>query len=196
MVSEKTSKQFNIILVLIVIILIVVFSVCLWLFFDYRKKVIYQVENGGNVFLNYVSDFNGLAFRNMIPSSDDNGIISLKSGSYFDFFIDTKLDEASIIDYEISLFREKKYAYLDKDIRIYLEEEKSGTYVKVFGPSEFIPLKKVSKYGTNVGDMVLLHVSKKNKSTNRYRLRMWLSNNSQITSGDYSVSVKLNGKAK
>ena len=196
MVSEKTSKQFNIILVLIVLILVLVFVLCLWLFYDHKEKVIYQVENGGNVFLNYVSDFNGLSLRNMIPSSDDNGVINLKDGSYFDFSIDTKLDEASEIDYEISLFREKKYAYLDKDIRIYLEEEKSGTYTKVFGPSEFIPLKKANKYGSNVGDMFLLHVCKKNKSTNRYRLRMWLSNNSKVSSGDYSVSVKINGKAK
>ena len=196
MASEKTSKQFNVIIVAIVLILIVVFSLCLWLFFEHKEKVIYQVENGGNVFLNYVSDFEGLSLHNMIPSSDDNGIISLKDGSFFDFSVDTKLDEASIIDYEISLFREKKYAYLDKYIRIYLEEEKSGTYTKVFGPSEFIPLKKNNKYGTNAGDMVLLHVRKKNKSTNRYRLRMWLSNNSNISSGDYSVSVKINGKAK
>lgn len=196
MVSENTSKQFNVIMVVIVLILIVVFSLCIWLFFEHKDKVVFQVENGGNVFLNYVSDFNGLSLRNMIPSSDDNGIISLKEGSFFDFSIDTKLDEASIIDYEISLFREKKYSYLDKYIRIYLEEEKSGTYTKVFGPSEFIPLKKINKYGTNVGDMVLLHVRKKNKSTNRYRLRMWLSNNSNISSGDYSVSVKINGKAK
>lgn len=196
MVSENTSKQFNVIMVVIVLILIVVFSLCIWLFFEHKDKVVFQVENGGNVFLNYVSDFNGLSLRNMIPSSDDNGIISLKEGSFFDFSIDTKLDEASIIDYEISLFREKKYSYLDKYIRIYLEEEKSGTYTKVFGPSEFIPLKKINKYGANVGDMVLLHVRKKNKSTNRYRLRMWLSNNSNISSGDYSVSVKINGKAK
>lgn len=196
MASEKTSKQFNVIIVAIVLILIVVFSLCLWLFFEHKEKVIYQVENGGNVFLNYVSDFEGLSLHNMIPSSDDNGIIGLKDGSFFDFSVDTKLDEASIIDYEISLFREKKYAYLDKYIRIYLEEEKSGTYTKVFGPSEFIPLKKNNKYGTNAGDMVLLHVRKKNKSTNRYRLRMWLSNNSNISSGDYSVSVKINGKAK
>ena len=170
MASEKTSKQFNVILITIVLILIMVFCICLWLFFDHKEKVIYQVENGG--------------------------IINLKKGSYFDFSIDTKLDDASAIDYEISLFREKKYAYLDKDVRIYLEEEKSGTYAKVFGPSEFIPLKKVSKYGTKVGDMILLHVSKKNKSTNRYRLRMWLSNSSKVSSGDYSVSVKINGKAK
>ena len=196
MASEKTSKQFNVILITIVLILIMVFCVCLWLFFDHKEKVIYQVENGGNIFLNYVSDFNGLSLHGMIPSSDDNGIINLKKGSYFDFSIDTKLDDASVIDYEISLFREKKYAYLDKDVRIYLEEEKSGTYAKVFGPSEFIPLKKVSKYGTKVGDMILLHVSKKNKSTNRYRLRMWLSNSSKMSSVDYSVSVKINGKAK
>ena len=44
MVSEKTSKQFNIILVLIVLILIFVFSLCLWLFFDHKEKVIYQVS--------------------------------------------------------------------------------------------------------------------------------------------------------
>ena len=99
MVSEKTSKQFNIILVLIVLILVLVFVLCLWLFYDHKEKVIYQVENGGNVFLNYVSDFNGLSLRNMIPSSDDNGVINLKDGSYFDFSIDTKLDEASEIDY-------------------------------------------------------------------------------------------------
>ena len=84
MVSENTSKQFNVIMVVIVLILIVVFSLCIWLFFEHKDKVVFQVENGGNVFLNYVSDFNGLSLRNMIPSSDDNGIISLKEGSFFD----------------------------------------------------------------------------------------------------------------
>ena len=51
MASEKTSKQFNVILITIVLILIMVFCICLWLFFDHKEKVIYQVENGGNIFL-------------------------------------------------------------------------------------------------------------------------------------------------
>ena len=195
MAREKASKQFFIILFIIICILIFIFCLCLWLFFNKREKVLYQEEKGGTVLLNYVSDFNGLSFHNMSPCNDADCITNLKDGTYFDFFIDTKIDEASLIDYEICLGRDKKYSSLDKDIRIYLEEEISGTYTKVFGPSEFVPLKKKSKYGTDIGDMILLHVRKMNLSTGRFRLRMWLSNSAKVSTGDYVVSVKVNGKA-
>ena len=47
-------------------------------------------------------------------------------------------------------------------------------------PEEVEALKKDNEYGTKAGEMVLVHTKKTKASTDHYRLRMWLKDQSLI----------------
>lgn len=196
--NSKDSKKSFIVLIVSVIILLLGLIIAGFVLFSMQgQKVIEEEENGADIILNYSSDDSGLLIKNASKTKDDDGILNLKDGEYFDFSIEVLLDNASSVEYEVSIEKDEDNSTIsDEDIKIYLEKEKEGTYTKVFGPSKFTPLKKTSKYGSKKGSMPLVEVKKTNSSTDNYRLRMWLSDKSSLNSGTYSVNVEVNGISK
>ena len=101
------------------------------------------------------------------------------------------------MEYELSLIKNKKTSTIsDDDIRIYLEKEESGTYNAVFEPKGFEALKKDNEYGTKAGEMVLVHTKKTKATTDHYRLRMWLKDQSLVNNGTYEVEINVTGISK
>jgi hypothetical protein len=194
--GNELSGVFWIILIIICLVLAIFVG---FLFVEFGKQkdiVIDKEESGGNIILNYTNNITGLYITKAIPTNDAIGIKLNNEGQYFDFAIDTKLDNATSIDYEISVIKDvKKSTIPDSDIRIYLEKENSGTYTKVFGPSEFKGIKEDSKLGSQAGSMILNKVTTKKSIVDNYRLRLWLSDSSNLQNGDYAVEVVVNGKA-
>ena len=192
--KKELSQKFWFILLIITLIMIIIVAVGFGVFAGRDEEVIEENENGGDIILNYSSNYAGIVLRNANPTLEAVGKKSLDEGEYFDFSIDTALDNAAEIQYEISILKDEKNSTIsDKDIRIYLEQEQSGSYVEVFGPDKYIPIKEKTEYGTPVGSMVLFHSEKTKNTTDRYRLRVWLSNEANV-SGNYSVEVFVNGK--
>lgn len=196
--DSANSRKAFIILMLSVSAVLIGFIVIGYIVFSLKgKDVIEEEENGADIILNYSSNISGLQIRNLSPMKDDEGILNLKDGEYFDFSVEVLLDNASNVEYEISLVKDVVNSTIpDEDIKIYLEKEKEGTYTNVFGPESFKAIKKESKLGSKKGTMPLLSVKKKNSNTDNYRLRMWLSDKASITNGSYSVDVEVSGIAK
>ena len=156
-----------------------------------------EEENGANITLNYSSNNSGLTIENASKKEDKVAIQDLKDGEYFDFSVDVLLDNASKVEYEISIVKSTSNSTIsDDDIKIYLEKEKDGTYTKVFGPDKYVALKKKSEFGSKKGSMPLLSVKKTNSNVDNYRLKIWLSDKASVSSGTYSVDVEVNGIAK
>jgi hypothetical protein len=195
--NKNLSTNFWIILTVISIILIIIIAVGFALFTNSNNEVVDKYESGGKIVLNYSNNINGLSITNAIPTADLVGIKNSSDGTYFDFSVKSTLDEASSIQYEISVSKDKKNSTIsDDDIRIYLEKEKSGTYTKVFGPDKFTGIKEESELGTKKGNMVLIQSKVIKNSTDNYRLRLWLSDKSVVTNGSYTVLIEVNGVAK
>ena len=196
--NSKDSKGAFIILMITVVLILSGLIVAGYIAFSLREQeVVEEEENGADIVLNYSTNYNGLEIKNATKMKDDDGIINLKEGEYFDFSIEVLLDNAASVEYEVSIEKDAVNSTIpDSDIKIYLEKEKEGTYTKVFGPEKFTPLKKNSKYGSKKGSMPLVEVKKTNSNTDNYRLRMWLSDKSKLTTGTYSVNVEVNGIAK
>ena len=196
--NSKDSKGAFIILMITVVLILSGLIVAGYIAFSLREQeVVEEEENGADIVLNYSTNYNGLEIKNATKMKDDDGIINLKEGKYFDFSIEVLLDNAASVEYEVSIEKDEVNSTIpDSDIKIYLEKEKEGTYTKVFGPEKFTPLKKNSKYGSKKGSMPLVEVKKTNSNTDNYRLRMWLSDKSKLTTGTYSVNVEVNGIAK
>ena len=195
--GNEISKKFLYLLISICVILII-FTVTMFILFATRKeRVVEEQENGGNLSLNYSSNSSGLSIYNAVPTSDSVAIKKLEVGQYFDFSVDISLDNATSIEYEIAAVKDTKNSNLSNDdIKIYLEKEKSGEYTKIFGPQSFSPLKSKSELGSPVGSMILAKSKSSKSITENYRLRMWVSDKSLQPSGNYSVEIVVNGKAK
>lgn len=194
---KKSNKTFIILMSLVSSLLIGLIVLGFVIFSLKGPEIVEEEENGADIILNYSSNISGLQIKNVVKTKDADGIINLKDGEYFDFSVEVLLDNASKVEYEISVIKNDKNSNIDdEDIRIYLEKEKEGTYTKVFGPQEFKPLKKTNKFGSKKGSMPLINVKKTNSNTDNYRLRMWLSEKSALNNGNYLVEVEVNGIAK
>lgn len=195
--SKSSSKAFIIMMSLISSLLIGLIVLGFVVFSLTGPKIVDEEENGADIILNYSSNISGLQIRNASKTKDEDGILNLKDGEYFDFSVEVILDNASKVEYEISIIKDELNSTIsDEDIKIYLEKEKEGTYTKVFGPSNFKPIKKKSEFGSIKGSMPLLSVKKTNSNTDNYRLRIWLSDKAVLDNGNYAVEVEVNGIAK
>ncbi len=196
--DSKDSKRSFIILMSLIILILITFIVVGFILFSLREKeIVVEEENGANITLNYSSNNSGLTIENASKKEDKVAIQDLKDGEYFDFSVDVLLDNASKVEYEISIVKSTSNSTIsDDDIKIYLEKEKDGTYTKVFGPDKYVALKKKSEFGSKKGSMPLLSVKKTNSNVDNYRLKIWLSDKASVSSGTYSVDVEVNGIAK
>lgn len=195
--EEEYSKKFWYFLLAIFVFFIIVVSIGFVFFANREEKIIEKNETGGKVTLNYTNNISGLSMQKIVPTTDAVAMKDLTDNNYFDFFIDVDLKKANYIEYEISVIKEKNECTItDDDIRIYLEKEKSGTYTKVFGPSKYTPITKLSSLGSKKGSMILLQSKAVKSIKDNYRLRIWLSDKSLLPMGNYAVKVEVNGVAK
>lgn len=180
---------------IMLILLIILFIV----FFKSPKKVITNKKIGGEVNISYTDKTNSLNVVNIVPVEDSAAIKDLTGDNYFEFSVETKVDGAKEVKYEISVSKNAdKSTVNDEDIRIYLEKENSGSYAKVFGPAKFKGISKQSDLGTPKGDMVLAEVTNNKTITENYRLKIWLASNAapSTVAQNYSVDINLVGDAE
>lgn len=196
--ETKNSRSAFLTLMISISVLVIGFIVTGFVIFSIKgKEIIEEEENGANLIITYTDNRTGLQIKDVHPTTDELGIKNLTKGEYFDFSVDVDLDNAARVEYEIALVKNIKTSSLtNDDIRIYLEKEESGTYTKVFGPDKFTPLTKKTKYGSKIGTMVIYKIKKANSTSDKYRLRMWMSEKAKDATGSFDVDVVINGKAE
>lgn len=194
--NNELTKTFWIITLILCLLCIVGIGVGYYFYKQETEKKVFKEELGGDVYLKFVGNTNGLTLLNASPMTDQLGALQEGENKYFDFSVEVKLDQADFVEYEIAIEKDKAFSNIpDNEVKFYLEEENSGSFSKIFGPSEFKPLEKESDLGTEAGDMVLYSVKKNSSGTTNYRLRMWMADASTMPVGNYSVEVLINGKA-
>ena len=195
--KKGLSKRFWIIIACMCLFMVVFLTVGFIVFANREPEVIEQNEDGGYVTLNYSTDSNALTITNAKATTDAVGMKTMKDGEYFDFSVVTNLEEASKVEYEISIIKDEEISTIpDEDIRIYLEKEDSGTYTKLFGPEQYSGAVNYSSVGSEMGSMVIANVKKIKSETDNYRLRMWMSDKALTASGNYSVEIDIHAIAK
>ena len=145
--------------------------------------------------MTYTEDNNGISIENASPISDEVGKVLNAKGEYFDFTVTTKVAQDTSVFYEIAAIKDPNSTIDDKDVKIYLEKQKSGTYEQVMAPTPFITLPNGSNTGAPKGSMILQKVKKTNNSTDNYRLRMWVNETADIQDvKTYTISINVYGK--
>ena len=200
MENEKGKVSKGLVVGLIVTTLLVVTLVGTTSYFYYNapKKVQDKMLEGGNINLSYTDDSNSLNITTVPVIDDINGMKINKADSYFDFTVSVDLDEATNIDYEISVIPNKENTVPVKNIKVYLEKLKSGTFSSVGNPVELSLSNKKTDLGSKSGSMVIYNTSTKKSISENYRLRAWVDSTSLYvpTMTDKIVlDVEVHGKA-
>lgn len=150
-----------------------------------------------NISMNYTESQNGITIINATPTSDAVGKLLSGKGEYFDFSISTTLAKDTKVKYEIAAIKDKDSTIPDENMKLYLEQQVSGTYEEVVPPTIYTPLKEQSEIGSPVGSMKLKTVEKTESGVDNYRLRMWIKENATIeVTQEYTVRVNVYGKAQ
>lgn len=196
--KNKMSKGviFGILGVSCLVIVILVLAIVLY--FNAPKTVKKEKLEGGNIYLTYSDDICGLEVSGLTPVTDVEGKKLNQADMYFDFSVASELDEANEINYEIVVVPEKKTTIPNKNIKVYLEKQNSGTYVPVGEPQVISLSKSKTSLGSPKNSMVIHKETKKKSITDNYRLRVWISKESgaTITPKDMvSLKVAVYGKA-
>ena len=195
-IEENTSKK---ILLSIILITILVISVISLSFATFQKGNFNDNSNSistGNISMNYTEDTNGISITNAMPISDEVGKSLKGVGEYFDFTINSTIVNNAKLTYQIAAVKDTKSTVPDSDIKIYLEQQKSGTYESVMDPTPFTPISETSDMGAPKGSMILRTVNKNSSGSDNYRLRMWINEKASPSQGlTYTVKVNVYGKA-
>ena len=194
MKNKNFITIFGISLILFVVLMTVVIS-----FFKTPKEVKLEKLDGGSITLTYTDTFNGIQLLQAEPVSDTTGMKFDSADKFFDFSVNTSMEQANKINYEISIKKDSKESTtLDENIRIYLEKENNSKYVSVFGPETYTPLTKKTNIGTKSGYMVIYSGEVMKNGTENYRLRVWLSDKAKYdktAAQNITMNVSISAKA-
>lgn len=197
--EEKTKKSSRTTLLIILAVTILVISVISLSFATLQQEEKNDSSNSistGNISMNYTESVNGISINNAMPTSDIVGKQLKGKGEYFDFTINSTIVGNISLQYEIAAVKDVNSTIPDSDMKLYLEQQVSGSYETVMEPTMFTPISKKSEVGSPVGSMILKTVTKDKTSSDNYRLRMWIKEDAQITQGQtYIIKVNVYGKA-
>lgn len=195
--EEKNGKLYFLLIALLLFVLLVIgISVVAVTVTKKGDKV--NTITTGNISLDYTEDNNGITITNAMPTTDTTGKTLSKSGEYFDFSVVSTLSDYANITYEISAIKATSSTLDDNDVKLYLEKEKAGAYTEVMKPTKFKPLSSKSDIGSKEGSMILYKETVNKTKIDKYRLRMWLSDDAKIDniSRTFTVQVAIHATVK
>lgn len=183
------------------IIILLVVGIVVGAFYIHNNQSVDVIEEnltGGDISLTYSDEENLFVIENAIPTSDIVGTKYDSAELFFDFTVKTELEDANSISYDVILVRDDiSSTSKNENIKIYLEKENNGSYVKVVEPTIFNVNLKDEELGENA--MKVYTHSKSKSGSDNYRLRMWISDTAVFNAGEiqnFGVKVAIKGSAK
>ena len=173
--DENYSRRILYLLLLVAFLVIVVISLSFTIYIREQKSKSKDINKKNEIVMRYTEDTNGISIQNAVPLTDEVGKAQSNENEYFDFTVESKVQSNQKIEYEIAVIKDKSSTIADKDIKIYLEEQKNGTYVESVAPVSFVPIESATDIGSPVGSMVLKKVHQSASLSKNYRLKIWIS---------------------
>ncbi len=196
--KNKLPLGFKVGVIICSIIFVSIVSFAVYFYFTAPKEIKKEELDGGSINLTYSDDEQILTLSNLYGLTDEQGISLNSADLYFDFTIDVELDEASKIDYEISVIPQSNSTVPVNAIKVYLEKLTSGTYAATNMPVLLNVSKKKSDLGSRIGSMVIYGDTTQKSKKENYRLRAWVDGSAgyEIKPTDIiSLKVEVYGKA-
>lgn len=198
--TKKQSKFGLIISCCLVLILIMSVFGITYALFSYNKQG--QVRNtitSGSITFTYVETSNGISLENAMPISDRVGK-SLEqdknNNGYFDFNVSCNIAGTSSVNYEVYAIKQKvDHPLKDEYVKVYLTD--GTTDQPISGYSAEVPTYENLKQSISNKDAKQLYYGTfNNNGTQKFRLRMWVSDQYAISSTSEQFKIKVNVEAK
>ena len=192
----KTRKEIVIIgLMLVLIIAIIGVSYAAFRFTGEGQRV--NTITTGSITMSYEESSNTISLNGALPTRDATGKVRLTEGEYFDFTVSSQISGDVNINYEISA---KDVTSSDRkidgsNIKLYLTRLTDDGEEELMIPEVYNEESTSNSYtGRPSGEMSLYTSSMNSSESNRYRLRMWVSDdyNPQGDGGNLTFSVQIN----
>lgn len=163
--------------------------------------------SSGTINMSYVEVSNGISIVNAMPMSDEEGKKLVGNDYVFDFVVSSNIAGVTTVDYEVVAEKVlvNGVSLADSDVKIYLEKMVGDQYVAVpltSPPQAFKASGVETDLGSHAADMILYRGSfintgaVKTEFSEKFRLRMWLSDEAVIddVSRTFQIKVNVNGK--
>ena len=195
MVKEKKE----LIIVGLIIVMIITLIGVSYAAFNYSKTgTKLNSITTGSITMTYEETDNTISLNGALPTTDATGKKRLTEGEYFDFTVSSKIAGDVNINYEISA---KDVTTSDRkidgsNIKLYLTRlTDDGTEEELMTPEVYNEESNANNFtGRPSGEMSLYTSSMNSSETNRYRLRMYVTEeyNPQGDGGGLQFSVQIN----
>ncbi len=193
------KKRENIVIIIVLVVMILAIIGVSYAAFNYSglgNKV--NTITTGAIKMTYTEDDNIISMSGALPTTDKTGKVRLNPGEYFDFTVSSEITGNVNINYEISA---KDVTTSDrkidgKYIKLYLTRLKDdGTEEELMTPETYNEESSANNFtGRPAGEMSLYTSSMNSSESNRYRLRMYVTEeyNPQGDGGGLQFSVQVN----
>ncbi len=197
MKTNNKRKEIIIIGVLLLLMIVIIVGVS-YAAFNYSKAgTKLNSITTGSITMTYTETDNVINIDRALPTTDATGKVRLTEGEYFDFTVSSEIVGDVNINYEISA---KDVTTSDRkidgsNIKLYLTRLTETGEEELMSPETYNEETSENAYtGRPSGEMSLYTSSMNSSETNRYRLRMYVTEeyNPQGDGGNLQFSVKIN----
>ncbi len=192
------KKKENIIIIVLLMVMVIAVIGVSWAVFNYSATgTKLNSITTGSITMSYEETDNTISLTGALPTTDKTGKTRLTDGEYFDFTVSSKIAGDVNINYEISA---KDVTTSDRkidgsNIKLYLTRLTDDGEEELMTPEVYNEEATANDYtGRPSGEMSLYTSSMNSSETNRYRLRMYVTEeyNPQGDGGNLQFSVKIN----
>ena len=192
------KKKENIIIIVVLVVMILAIVGVSYAAFSYSKTgTKLNSITTGSITMTYEETDNTISLNGALPTTDETGKVRLTEGEYFDFRVSSNIVGDVNINYEISAkdvtTSERKID--GSNIKLYLTRLTDDGEEELMTPEIYNEETLSNNFtGRPSGEMSLYTSSMNSSESNRYRLRMWVSEdyNPQGDGGNLEFSVKIN----
>ena len=192
------KKKENIIIIVVLLIMVIAIIGVSYAAFSYSglgTKV--NSITTGSITMTYEETDNTISLSGALPTTDATGKVRLTEGEYFDFTVSSKIAGNVNINYEISA---KDVTSSDRkidgsNIKLYLTKLTETGEEELMVPETYNEETSENAYtGRPSGEMSLYTSSMNSSESNRYRLRMYVTEeyNPQGDGGGLQFAVQIN----
>ena len=192
--KENNSKQVLLSVLGVAILVVAVVGVS-FAAFSYSKtgeKV--NTITTGTITMSYSEDTNGINLIDALPMTDEQGKALAGENNVFEFTVG-----ATTINYAVTATKEFDSTIPDTGVKVYLTDMDGDADAQILAPTKVSALQKTTSdvSGAPNDQYKLTSGTFNTTTTKKYRLRMWVADDYQVTgaSATYKLRVNVYGAA-